>query len=98
MSVGFLFQYANGGCCAGDGICSIFSWWFGRFRDYNRFQRPAVSMGKKIAALQLFCEPGCERLLMVTDKIVCQIIDGEVFKEQAFGQRAEVRFQPSDYL
>src|SRR5260221_10075119 len=98
MRVGLLLRYANGGFFSGDRLWLVFCWWLCSFKDLARLRRPAVGMGKRIATLQLFCEPGSERLLMVTDKVICQITDGEVFKEQALGQRAEVRFQLSDYL
>src|SRR2546430_17658856 len=98
MCMGFLFRYANRGRFLGDRSCSIFSWRLSSFRDFNRLQRTDVGMGQRIAVLQLFCKLGSQRLLMVADKIACQITDSEMFEEQALGQRAEIRFQPSDDL
>src|SRR5260370_23452341 len=98
MLVSFLFQYANGCCFLSGFIDSICRWRLRFVRDFDQLRFPTVGIGKTICLMQFFPKLGGERLLMIADKVICQITDGEVFEEQAFWQGTEVRFQPSDYF
>jgi hypothetical protein len=55
-------------------------------------------MRETIAPMQSLRKLGSERLLMLADKIISQVIDGKILEKQALGQGSEIRFQSFDDL